>query len=371
VGVSLRCRTALAFGNIEQKPRAAPLYQGMDKNTPLVGIGMLALGVAVGWSVKPDASPQKTAETPVPAVVSKPSSPPPAQVAVAEPPPPGKRALREPSVKKPAEELSDEAQEQAKRMQGEMTKLMSGRQRAKFETYIQRISENVNLTEPQKASLTAWLDESMKKLGEMDFSKPESLSGITDLVGGISEKAIDDQLAAALTEEQKVAFSAFKEKEYQTKVDSAALKSLSKLQGVVDFEDGQRDEVYKILSAAAGEKVRREQENPDPSAMFTEGMGFDMDPYDLGLQHAMTESVTELTKSGEKMDSKVAAQGMREIIDKRIDEKVEQLRPVLNEKQLEQYRTELKTKGLGVFGTALMSIGGAESGAESSESSDQ
>ena len=340
---------------------------GMDKNTPLVGIGMLALGVAIGWSVKPDATVRKAAESPSPEIVSKPSSPPPAQVAVAEPPPPGKRALREPSVKKPADEPSEDAKKQATRIQGEMAKMMSGRQRAKFETYIQRISDNVNLTDPQKASLTAWLDESMKKLGEMDFSKPESLTSITDLVGGISEKAIDDQLAAALTDEQKVAFNAFKEKEYQTKVDSSALKSLSKLQSVVDFEDGQRDEVYKILSEAAGEKVRREQEKPDPSAMFTEGMGFDMDPYDLGLQQAMTESMTELTQSGGKMDSKVAAKGMREIIDKRIDEKVEQLRPVLNEKQLEQYRSELKTKGLGVFGTALMSMDGDESGADSSD----
>jgi hypothetical protein len=343
----------------------------MDKNTLLVGTGMLVLGMAIGWSVKPDAAAPKAVESPPAAAVTKPSAAPPVQVAAAEIPPPGKRALRVPTVKTPADEADEEVKKQAAHIQGEMTKLMTGRQRAKFENYIQRISDNVDLTEPQKASLTAWLDKSMEKLGEMDFTNPESLSGITDLVEGMSEKALDDQLATSLTEKQKEAFDAFKEKEFQTKVDSSALKRLSQLQSVVDFEEGQRDEVYKILSEAAGERIRREQEKPDPSAMFTEGMGIDMDPYDLGLQQAMSESMTENALAGEKMDSKLAAQAMRETIDKRIDEKVEQLRPVLNDKQLEQYRTELKTKGLGVFGTVLMSMGGDEAEDDASESPDE
>jgi len=46
-------------------------------------------------------------------------------------------------------------------------------------------------------------------------------------------------------------------------------------------------------------------------------------------------------------------QKLRETIDKRIDAKVDLLRPVLNEKQLEQYRSELKSKGLGIYGTVL------------------
>jgi hypothetical protein len=198
----------------------------------------------------------------------------------------------------------------------------------------------------------------MTKLADMDFSNPESLEGMTDLVGGLSDKAIHDQLAATLTDEQKTAFNAFKEKEIQTKVDSAALKSLSQLQGVVDFEEGQRDEVYKILSTEAEKRILQEQEKPDPTAMFTEGMGIEMDPYGLGLQQAMTDAITERAKSGEATDTKATTQTMREIIDTRINEKVEQLRPVLNEKQLEQYRSELKTKGLGVFGTALMGMEG-------------
>lgn len=338
----------------------------MDKNTPLVGIGMLALGVAIGWSIKSGTTAKHESlppiDTPVAAATnSTTASPPVTEIAANDTPPPGKRAIREPSLKKPTVEPAEPTEQQKKQvaqMQGEMTKLMTTRQRAKFEKYIQRISENVNLTDTQKTEMTAWLNERMKKLGEMDFSNPESLEGMTDIVGGLSNKAIDDQLAATLTDEQKAAFNTFKEKEIQTKVDSAALKSLSQLQGVIDFEEGQRDEVYKILSTEAEKRILQEQEKPDPTAMFTEGMGIEMDPYGLGLQQAMTDAITERAKSGEATDPKAATRTMREIIDNRINEKVEQLRPVLSEKQLEQYRSELKTKGLGVFGTALMGMEG-------------
>ncbi len=333
----------------------------MDKNTPLVGIGMLAFGVAIGWSLKSGNPTPEVAGPVPPANVNKPPAAPaqPAAIATSEAPPPGKRAVREPSVKKPTTEPTEEQKAQVSRMQGEMTKLMTTRQRSKFDKYLQRISESVNLTETQKTAMAGWIDERMKKIGEMDFSDPKSIEGMGDVMGGLSDKAIDDQLAATLTDEQKSAFSAFKEKEIQTKVDSAALKSLSQLQGAIDFEEGQRDEVYKILSAEAEKRVIQEQEKPDPTAMFTEGMGIEMDPYGLGLQQAMTDAITERAESGEATDAKATTQTMREIIDKRINEKVEQLRPVLNEKQLEQYRSELKTKGLGVFGTALMGMEGA------------
>ncbi|MCU0748542.1 MAG: hypothetical protein MUF13_03250 [Akkermansiaceae bacterium] len=335
----------------------------MDKQTPLVGIGMLVLGVAIGWTVKPSAASPQLAETPAanPPVASAPA-PSPTPAPAVEAPPPGKRAIREPSVKKEPAGPSEKQLKQAARMQGEMAKMMTSRQRSKFEKYIQRISENVDLTEAQKASLTTWLDERMKKLEEMDFTDPGSMEGMTDLVGGLSDKAIDDQLASTFTAEQKEAFGVFKEKEIQTKVDSAALKSLSQLQGVVTFEEGQRDEVYKILSAEAEKRILQEQEKPDAAAMFTEGMGIEMDPYGLGLQQAMTDAMTARATSGDKTppDLKSTTQSMREIIDKRINDKVEQLRPVLNEKQLEQYRSELKTKGLGVFGTALMGMEGGD-----------
>ena len=130
------------------------------------------------------------------------------------------------------------------------------------------------------------------------------------------------------------------------------------MQGVIDFEEGQRDEVYKILSDAAAEKLREQSANPDPSSLFTDGMGIEMDPYDLGVQDAMREAFTDV-EDPTKVDQKQMAEKLREVINRRIDEKVERLRPLLNEKQLEQYRAELKNKGSGFLGNALIGMDAA------------
>jgi hypothetical protein len=337
----------------------------MDKHNLLIGVGIFASGVALGWAVKPEPA-AKAATT----EVSRPDSASPSKpLANAAPQagelPPGKRAHREPAAKNPAElpVMADEIQ--TARIQEEMSKLMTSRQRARLEKYLRRITESVSLTETQKETMTAWLDGQLKALGQLDFSDPEAISKMSDLAEALSDRAMDEKLAAVLTEDQKAPFDQFRAKEHQNRVDSTALRSLSQLQGVVDFEEGQRDEVYKVLSAAAEEKVLREQANPDPSIIFNEGMGFEMDPYDLGLQEAMRETMEGGPNAMTSGNPQEAAQAMRELIGKRIEEKVDRLRPVLNEKQLEQYRSELETKGLGVFGTAIMGMEGEAPAANS------
>ncbi len=319
---------------------------------------MLCIGIAIGWSIKP-ATPagkpdiaENVVKTPP---VTKPAGTPPSSAESA--PPPGKHALRDPKAKKSSDMPSEADMDRAKKMQGEMSKMMTGRMRSKFDLQINKLAETLNLTADQKAKMSAWLDEKMKGVEQMDFNNPESMTGMTDALKGLSTKALEDQLASTLTPDQQAAFSDYKEKDHQSKVDAAALKSLSKLQGIVQFEDGQRDEVYKVLTAAAEQKILQQDETPDPTSLFTEGMGIEMDPYDLGIQQAMTDSMPELMKNGASGDQKQAVQSLRDIIQKRIDAKVEQLRPVLNARQLEQYRAELQSKGAGVFGTVLNGMG--------------
>jgi len=231
------------------------------------------------------------------------------------------------------------------------------RQREKLERQIERLAENLNLTAEQKRGLTTWLDDQMKKLEGMDFTDPKSMAGIPELSKALTNNALEDQLASSLTADQKTALADFKDREHHEKVDSMALKHLSKLQGIIDLKEGQREEVYKVLSESAEASVQSENDKPDMTKLFTEGMGIEMDPYDLGLQQAMTESMGDpsmMSQAGG--DQKQMAKNLREIFDKRIDAKVDQLRPVLNDTQLEQYRAELKSKGLGVYGPMLMSM---------------
>jgi len=326
---------------------------------------MLLLGFALGWLVKP--LPAAAVAAPAGVTASSKSSGPATVKAPEEIPVPGKHIQREAVVKKPSDKLTseqmDKAMDQGKKMQEEMSKAMVKRQRDKFEQQISTLTENLNLSADQKGKLTTWLDDGMKKLEGLDFTDPKSMTNLPELSKLLTDKALEDQLAPSLTDDQKAALVEFKDREHRSKVDTAALKSLSKLQGVVRFEDGQRDEVYKLLAQAAETRVAEESPVQDMTAMLTEGMGIEMDPYDLGIQQALTDSMMDsATRQEAGGDQKKTAQKLRETIDKRINAKVDLLRPVLNEKQLEQYRNELKSKGLGIYGTVLSGMEAGQGG---------
>ena len=313
---------------------------------------MLGLGTAIGWVVKPappslvaTAADGVSALEAAASVMATPST---------EPTVPGKRAQRESTAKKPSNMPTEAQMDQARKMQTDLAKDMVKRHRAKLEQQIERLGDKIQLTGAQKAGLTAWLDEQMKKMESMDLSDPLAMVKLPEVAGSITNEALESQLAPSLTNEQQAALVDFKDNELHLKVDALALKSLSKLQGVIEFENGQRDEVFKILTKDAEVAAAAELKNPDMSKIFTEGMGIDIDPYDLGLQTIITDTMADSGKEGDAgHDKPQIGQKMREILDKRIEEKIDKLRSVLNEKQLDAYRDELKTKGMGVYGQVI------------------
>jgi len=180
---------------------------------------------------------------------------------------------------------------------------------------------------------------------KVDISDPNSMSEIEkEIWKHFTNKALEDQLASFLTNDQKAALADFKEREFRDQVDAFALKSLSHLQGIIQLEDHQRDEVYKLLSTGAEASVREESENYDMAKLLNEGLGIEVnpDPYDLRIMQAIA-NFTELPEA--PSDREHWVKNLGETIEKRIDAKVEQLRPALNDRQLEQYRTELEGFG--------------------------
>lgn len=325
------------------------------KSNWIIGTLMLGLGTAIGWVVKP-APPSRVATAADGVSASK------AAASVTATPSTestvlGKRAQREPAAKKPSNMPTEAQMDQARKMQTDLAKDMVKRHRAKLEQQIERLGDKIQLTGSQKAGLTAWLDEQMKKMESMDLSDPLAMVKLPEVAGSITNEALESQLAPSLTDEQQAAMVDFKDNELHLKVDALALKSLSKLQGVIEFEDGQRDEIYKILTKNAEVTTAAELKDPDVSKMITEGIGIEMDPYDLGLQKIMMESITDLGKRGDSIEGMPQiTEKMREMLDKRIEEKIDELRPVLNEKQLARYREELKSKGMGIYQSALMNV---------------
>ena len=326
---------------------------------------MLAIGFAIGWVAKP--TPAAGVESVSSASSDKPASP--SSQHPADPPPPGKRAIRPSRAAEPEPIMpTAEQMDQAKEMQSQMAKQMVARQRQKFETQIARLSENLSLTDFQKSKLTAWLDERFKNLEDLDPTDPATAERFMEESKLLNDETLQAQLAGTLTPEQQTALTAHQEREHLGKVDAIALKSLSKLQGIIQFEEGQRDKVYQLLSESAEESLAAETKTMDISSMFTEGMGIEMDPYGLGIQQAMTEAMGDPTKLQNDFDQQSMAKTMRQIINDRIDSRVEKLRPVLNEKQLEAYRNELQTKGLGVYGSVLDSMEKASGGEDGHDS---
>ncbi len=329
------------------------------KNPWIAGIALFLLGTGVGWvsrgSVKGDSAPDaRTAAAPH---AASPQKEPAASASSTAPATPGKRAIREPEPKKDKPERPEvDTEAITKHMSRELVK----RQRAKFEKHTERLAEALSLNEAQKAGLDAWIEERLAGIESIDFTKPETIGGKDSLFSDLSLKSLEEKLEGTLNDEQKVAFTAFRERDRQARVDSLALKRLSQIQGVIEFDEGQRDKVYEILAEGAAGTIDREQDKKDPSAIFTEGMGIDMDPYGLGIQDAMQEAFGDTTNVGGAPDRKQMAAKLREVIDGRIEAKVEQLRPVLNERQLEQYRAELRNKGTGFLSSALMGLEAAD-----------
>jgi len=321
-----------------------------------VGFVMLAVGFGLGWVCKPAASTEKStaAGKPTASVSATSTNVKKAETATAEPLP-SKVEKRE-----PVDKAKVDQKEQIRKMQSQMSKQMTERMRAKFEKQIEKLAAGLNLTDAQKASLTAWLDDRMAKLGDVDFSNPKSMQSFSETLKTMTSKAMEDQLQASLTPDQKTALTDYKEKEIHAKADTLALKNLSKLQTAVEFVDGQRDEVYKILTEDAEKKAGEEETAADLAKLMTEGMGEDTDPYDLGIQSLMGKMGEAEESGGARKNGKETAQAIREAIDQSIEAKVDLLRPVLNENQLDQYRKELKTNGLGMMGPMLdaMEAGG-------------
>ena len=170
-------------------------------------------------------------------------------------------------------------------------------------------------------------------------------SATSSSIAPITTEALESQLAGDLASDQQTVLAEFKEKEFRREVDTSALKTLATLQKDIEFEGGQRDEIYKILTQNAEKNVLEKLKNPGTSDMLTANGGADRDPYDIRLPKPAEGSVKNLPKPGDtghlnlEIDATVFV-----AFNKRVEEKIDELRPILNEKQLATYREKLESQ---------------------------
>jgi len=333
----------------------------MNTNKSYFLILMLVAGVAIWWFLRADAADDQTGNDKNrlnTSVVPRPARS--GEANSENAPVASKRSIREAPKQETADatdEMPQPSLESMKDIQSQAIKMLAAQKRAKFQQRIEKLAEALGLTDVQKSGLQSWLDERIAKIESID-SEDDG-----DLIKLLTNQALEEQLLTSLTAEQRTAFDEFKTRETQSRVDAAALKSLSQMQGVIEFEGNQRDAVYQILNDAAAARIKKEDESPDMISL--NGLGIDLDPYDLGLQDAMKEASLKSRTSWDEADRKQMAENFRALIDQRIDDKVDQMRPVLNENQLEQYRAELQSKGTGILGGAMMDLESGGSGVHS------
>lgn len=329
------------------------------KPSLLVSPLLLVLGMAIGWFARGTYSDAPVAPASKPVLADSLKSE--AAVADAEESPAaprGKSAIREPKESR----MGAEEVKVTKEMDSHMRKMMESmatRQRTRLDQHVERLNASLSLTPAQKEKIAAWLDENTEKAGKFDamtnFADP---SKAHEAQTAFSPEGLEDYLAEMLSSDQKGALEAFQQRDKQGKVDALALKNLAQIQGVVDFSEGQRDQVYQILSEAAERKLSEAPKTEQMMTFMHDSMGIETDPYDLGVDTLMQD----MMGNPEKMDmdflkdKKAIAQNLREELARRIEEKAALLQPVLNEKQLEQYRTELRTRGGGFVDQMIMGL---------------
>ncbi|QJE98897.1 hypothetical protein [Luteolibacter luteus] len=318
----------------------------MKPSLAILPIGTLFIGIGIGWFARPMTEQEvQPSGTKAEASLSSEKKP----AASATPTDRPAKTDRERPASKPDNKMPAAAREMMTKMQEDMT----ARHRSALEDHVASLRESLQLTPAQEAKLKEGIEKQISQMEGLLDRKAGGAVPDLDLARGMGTTPLDESIAETLTPEQQEAMTVLKEREKTRKIDTQALKGLSRLQGIMDFKEGQRDEVYRVLSESAAEALA----NPDPQAELVKmlsggvsgGMAVDMDPYDLGLQKLLTDTMMKSGSSG----NKESAADFRKAVDERIEGKVEKLRPVLDEAQLERYRSELKTKGMGVYSTII------------------
>ena len=241
-------------------------------------------------------------------------------------------------------DFEDEGSDMATRMQ----QMFKNRQQAKLDARISKLVAQLNLTPEQEASLKKAAADRMNRFGAMiegDFDP----SDIGEL---FNTDVIDEALAEILTPEQQEELEAIKKREIANKVEAQALKDLAKLSNL-DLSQEQKDAAYDILYKNAETSVRNETPATGLVSMITEGFGIELDSDTLGIATAMIPSSDEIESGEIEQDPRAMMAQAQAKMDARIDAKVEAMRPVLNDSQIDQYRKDLKLKSGGMFGGLL------------------
>ncbi len=230
-----------------------------------------------------------------------------------------------------------------------------------FDMKIAAMVKELGLNASQEKSLRAFYAEQLEKV---DFA--EGMSGMGDpekmkeMAAALRGDGLSDAMQNILSDDQMEGFEVMQERKKNSKIESRAMKDLSKLQQTLDLTDDQKDKVYGVLIEDAEKSIESQSDADYVARAIMSSMGVEMDLGDMDMGSIMSFGIDDETNP---TDRAAAIQKMKEYHQNRIDSKVERLSSVLDETQQQQYRKSLENKG-GMFN---MMMQGLEAGGSKAE----
>ncbi|MGB0328668.1 MAG: hypothetical protein ACPGJR_14180 [Akkermansiaceae bacterium] len=172
---------------------------------------------------------------------------------------------------------------------------------------------------------------------------------------------IDEALVDILTTEQVEEHKAVKKRERANRVEARALQELARLSDL-DLTQDQKDAAYDILYQQAEESVGDGTPAQGMLSVVTDGFGIEVNSDALDLPTAVIPANDDAASGTAKSDPQTLMIVAREGMEQRINERVNFLRPVLSEAQLEQYQRSLELRQGSLFTEFLgeTEVGGAD-----------
>lgn len=328
-------------------PAPSCRFPGVNAQAWTTGLLGIAIGIAIGWGIKPSEERGIVSSSGEGAMAGKTSPRPDPARAGDDDPSLAARASDRRTGARVVTDLDDmdpEMLRQIEEAQAKQAEVIKRGLRSKLEHRIARIVEELGLTDAQAQALKTHVETTLESfdggmLEGMDGPPdPEKIGALAALLKG---EGLAEVLGAALSGDQRQGLEGVLERERRNNIEARALKDLSKLQRTLDLEPGQRDQVYAVLMDDAEEWLGRQSDTDLVMREMMSGMGMEMDFGDMDMSMVFGQD-TDTTDPAEMM------RRMRDAQEQQLEARVERLRPVLDEPQLERYRESLESQG-GLF----------------------
>jgi len=222
----------------------------------------------------------------------------------------------------------------------------------KFDIRLTKLSSKLELNATQQQEIKELLEAQIK-----DIVKEDTTQGLVsfDLDG---KKLADQLLTDIMTDEQKIRYEALKERERESAIDSKALQNLAGINKLLDLNEDQKDNVYEILYKQATKTIDKPTDQTGGYfSMTSSSDGVEVVSDTFGIGKILDQQRKTMKKNGTKTDSatlrEMATDGANQNINARLDE----LKTVLDDSQIEQYRKHLTTQANSIIGNMIMDFG--------------